>query len=88
MRSEGLRHLHVDPNGVHVRDLEQLLPRAIARSDQGTDIGVARGDDTVERSDDGLEGLHRLQLSHISLGRICDGLLRGCIARGIVSGLL
>src|SRR4030088_559133 len=37
---EGLRHLHVDPNRVHVGDLEQLLACSIARTDQGTDIGV------------------------------------------------
>ena len=85
---ECLRHLHIDPNRVHVGHLEQLLACSVARSDQRADIGVARRDDAVERSDNGLKALHRLQLSHISLGRIGDGFLGCCIACRIVSRLL
>jgi len=85
---ESLRHLHVDPNRVHVGDLEQLLACPVARTNQGTDIGVARRDDAIERSDNGLEGLHGLQLPHIGLGCIGDGLLRDGVACRIVSRLL
>src|SRR6266404_227248 len=49
---EGLRHLDVDPDRIHVGDFEQLLPRPAVRVDQGADIGVTLRDDTVKRSDD------------------------------------
>jgi len=50
LRREGLRHLHVDPNRIHVGDLEQLLTRAPTGTDQSADIGIARRDDAVERT--------------------------------------
>jgi hypothetical protein len=83
-----LRHLDVNPDRIRVGDFEQLLPGPATRIDQGADVGVALRDDTVERSDDGLEGFHRLQLSHISLSRIRDGLLSHRVACRIVSRLL
>ena len=54
-----LRHLHVDAHHVNVGDLKQLGAAAATRSaagiDQRADIGLARGDDAVERHGDVFE---------------------------------
>src|SRR5579859_769042 len=86
---EGLGHLDIDPDLVQVRDLEQLLPHpAAAVVDESTDVGLAGRDHAVERGDDVLERLERLQPADVGLGGVGDRLLRRRIARLLVDGLL
>ena len=74
-----LRHLNEDPHLMHVGNAKELRPVAGAAAgiDQRADIGIARGHDAVERSDDALEGFERGEL--IDLALVDIGLGQGCL---------
>ncbi len=72
---------------MQVGHFEQLLAGG-AGVDQGADVGLAGGDDPVERGDDALVGLQGLQAPHIGLGRRHEGGLGRRIAGLLIHRLL
>jgi hypothetical protein len=66
-----LRYLDEDPHLVHVGNAEELRPAATADTtasvDQRAHVGIARGHDAIERSDDALKCLERGQLIDLAL---------------------
>ena len=92
-RSRGLRlHLrHPDVDAQLVRGCQAKQLARLGRRpglDQGADIGIARGDDAVERRVDALEPLQILQAADIGRVRLDGGGLRAEIADLLVGFLL
>ena len=63
---------------------EFLGTRVVASLDQGSDIGVASGNDTVKRSGDSLERLELFEALDICFARIYQSLFRTKITDSLI----
>ena len=73
---------------MHVGDDEHRQPGARAGADQRADVGVALGDDAVERRGDRLVAGQRLQPLDVGLAGMDGGLLVGEVGGALVDVLL
>ena len=87
-RRIGLRHLHVDAQLVRIGQPEQFGARALTRVDQRADVGIASGDDAVERRHDPLERFQIAQARYVGGGGIGGRFFRRRIARFFIRILL
>src|SRR5439155_23937178 len=73
---------------VGVGDTEQRRPRALTGVDERSDVGVALGDDAVERSQHSLERFHVAQTCDVRGSRLYGGFLGRGVARTLFGILL
>ncbi len=84
----GLRDLHIEPQPLRVGNAEQLRTGAASGIDELTDIGIAGGDDAVERRDDPLEARQLTQALDVCLGRLHLRISGRCQAELLIRLLL